>query len=40
MIALVCGDSVVWKPSEKTPLTAIACQKIAAEVMAEMPQVR
>src|SRR5205823_10351072 len=39
MIALVCGDSVVWKPSEKTPLTAIACQKIAAEVMAEMPEV-
>lgn len=27
-IALVCGDPVIWKPSEKTPLTAIACQKI------------
>ncbi len=27
-IALICGDSVVWKPSEKTPLTALACQKI------------
>src|SRR5437773_2100402 len=25
MLALVCGDSVVWKPSEKTPLTALAC---------------
>lgn len=25
-IALVCGDSIVWKPSEKTPLTALACQ--------------
>jgi aldehyde dehydrogenase (NAD+) len=25
-IALVCGDPVVWKPSEKTPLTALACQ--------------
>ena len=25
-IALVCGNSVVWKPSEKTPLTALACQ--------------
>ncbi|MCY0387977.1 aldehyde dehydrogenase family protein [Robbsia sp. Bb-Pol-6] len=24
-LALVCGDTVVWKPSEKTPLTAIAC---------------
>lgn len=27
-IALICGDSVIWKPSEKTPLTALACQKI------------
>ena len=25
MIALVCGDPVVWKPSEKSPLTALAC---------------
>jgi len=27
-IALVCGNSVVWKPSEKTPLTALACQNL------------
>ncbi len=27
-LALVCGNSVVWKPSEKTPLTALACQKL------------
>ena len=27
-LALVCGDAVVWKPSEKTPLTALACEKI------------
>jgi aldehyde dehydrogenase (NAD+) len=27
-LALVCGDAVVWKPSEKTPLTALACQAI------------
>jgi aldehyde dehydrogenase (NAD+) len=27
-LALVCGDSVVWKPSEKTPLTALACQAL------------
>ncbi len=27
-LALVCGDSVVWKPSEKTPLTALACQDL------------
>ncbi|MCB9978338.1 MAG: aldehyde dehydrogenase family protein [Rhodospirillales bacterium] len=33
-LALVCGDSVVWKPSEKTPLTALACQKIFDRAMA------
>ncbi len=27
-LALVCGDAVVWKPSEKTPLTALACEAI------------
>jgi aldehyde dehydrogenase (NAD+) len=29
-LALVCGDSVVWKPSEKTPLTALATQALFA----------
>ncbi|MCK6460177.1 MAG: aldehyde dehydrogenase family protein [Planctomycetes bacterium] len=33
-LAWVCGDVVVWKPSEKAPLTAIACQRIAHEVFA------
>ncbi|MDX1468952.1 MAG: aldehyde dehydrogenase family protein, partial [Acidimicrobiia bacterium] len=33
-IASVCGDTVVWKPSERTPLTAIAVTNIAQEVMA------
>ncbi|HEU4750721.1 MAG TPA: aldehyde dehydrogenase family protein [Acidimicrobiia bacterium] len=33
-IAAVCGDTVVWKPSSETPLTAIAVTRIAAEVMA------
>ncbi len=32
-LALVCGDSVVWKPSEKTPLTALACQAIFARAV-------
>jgi aldehyde dehydrogenase (NAD+) len=36
MIALVCGDTVIWKPSEKVSLTAMACQHIAAAVAAEM----
>jgi aldehyde dehydrogenase (NAD+) len=31
----ICGDVCIWKPSEKTPLTAVACQNIAAEVFAE-----
>jgi aldehyde dehydrogenase (NAD+) len=33
-IAAVCGDTVVWKPSERTPLSAIAVTRIAQEVMA------
>ena len=32
MIALICGNTCVWKPSEKTPLSAIACQNIIADV--------
>jgi aldehyde dehydrogenase (NAD+) len=32
MLAWVCGDVCIWKPSEKTPLCAIACQHIIAEV--------
>jgi aldehyde dehydrogenase (NAD+) len=33
MLALVCGDVVLWKPSEKTPLCGIACFNIIAEVL-------
>lgn len=33
-IALVCGDSVVWKPSEKTPLTAYAVQAVMERALA------
>ncbi len=33
MLALVCGDVVVWKPSEKTPLCGVACMNIFQEVM-------
>ncbi len=32
-LAFVCGDSVVWKPSEKTPLTALAVQAIVEKAM-------
>jgi len=38
-IALVCGDPVVWKPSEKTPLTAIACQSLMGRLLEQMPEV-
>ena len=34
MIAMVCGNTCVWKPSEKTPLCALACQHIIAKVFA------
>ena len=33
MIALICGDVCVWKPSEKTPLCSVACQNIFHEVL-------
>jgi aldehyde dehydrogenase (NAD+) len=34
-IAAVCGDTMIWKPSSKTPLTAVAVQNIANRVMAK-----
>ena len=34
-LAAVCGDATIWKPSEKTPLTAIACVKLAEKVCRE-----
>ena len=39
-IALVCGDPVVWKPSERTPLTALACTALlrrAADRLGDVP---
>jgi aldehyde dehydrogenase (NAD+) len=35
-IALVCGDTVVWKPSELTPLTALACQALIVRAAADV----
>lgn len=34
-VALVCGDSVVWKPSELTPLTSLVCSAILDRAIAE-----
>jgi aldehyde dehydrogenase (NAD+) len=33
-LAVVCGDSVIWKPSEKTPLTALACRSLFERAVA------
>ena len=38
MLALVCGDPLVWKPSEKAPLCALACQQLVDELMADFPE--
>ena len=35
-VALVCGDTVVWKPSELTPLTALACQALIDRAAADV----
>ena len=37
-LAIVCGDSCVWKPSEKTPLTALACAALFAKAAARFAQ--
>jgi aldehyde dehydrogenase (NAD+) len=37
MIGLVCGDPIVWKPSEKTPLCAMAMQALVQNVIAATP---
>ncbi|WP_397450162.1 aldehyde dehydrogenase family protein [Pseudomonas sp. NA-150] len=36
-LALVCGNAVIWKPSEKTPLTALACQALFEGVLQHFP---
>ncbi|MEI4487593.1 aldehyde dehydrogenase family protein [Frigidibacter sp. MR17.14] len=38
-LALVCGNPVVWKPSEKTPLTALASQAVLARAIARFGEV-
>jgi aldehyde dehydrogenase (NAD+) len=35
-VALVCGDTVTWKPSELTPLTALACQALISRAAADV----
>lgn len=38
MLGLVCGDSIVWKPSEKTPLCALAIQAIVNKAIEQFPE--
>jgi aldehyde dehydrogenase (NAD+) len=38
-LALVCGDPVIWKPSEKAPLSALACQTITGKVLDSFPEI-
>lgn len=38
-LAIVCGNTTVWKPSEKTPLTALACQKLFEKAAAKFGEV-
>ncbi len=38
MLGLVCGDPIIWKPSEKAPLCAMATHAIASSVAEEMPE--
>jgi len=39
MIALVCGDPVIWKPSHKTPLSAMVCQALVQRAIGQTPGV-
>lgn len=38
-LAVICGDSVIWKPSEKTPLTALACHGVFEKAVKEFGEV-
>jgi aldehyde dehydrogenase (NAD+) len=39
MLGLVCGDPIVWKPSHKTPLCALATHAVVINVLNEMPEI-
>jgi aldehyde dehydrogenase (NAD+) len=38
-IAFVCGDSVIWKPSERASLTAMSCQRLLMRAAADLGEV-
>lgn len=37
MLSFVCGNALIWKPSEKTPLCALACQKLINRTLVDFP---
>jgi aldehyde dehydrogenase (NAD+) len=37
MLGLVCGDPIIWKPSHKTPLSALACHALVQRVIEQTP---
>src|SRR4051812_11446279 len=39
MLGLVCGDPIIWKPSPKTPLSALATHAVVQEVLRESPEI-
>ncbi len=39
-LAIVCGDAVVWKPSERTPITALACLRLFEQAAAQFGDAR
>ena len=39
MLALVCGNTLIWKPSEQTPLCALACQQLVHDALAQMTDI-
>ena len=40
MLALVCGNTVVWKPSEKTPICAMACHNVMQTALDSMDDIK
>ena len=38
MLGLVCGDPIIWKPSHKTPISALACHALVQRVIEQMPE--
>ncbi|MFK5987150.1 MAG: aldehyde dehydrogenase family protein [Pseudomonadota bacterium] len=40
MLALVCGNTIIWKPSTQTPLSALACQQLLNQALGKVSELR